>query len=243
MRFVFCFLLSAVIIGQTTAQSTAFVFQGGPTIGFQRWDNTFDRQPLYQYHGALTIESVNNDDDATSAFLQVGYHVKGSTTRFRFFFQGGGIQTFNEPFKFNNLSTIIGFKLKKPLGEGNRRYYYFGGLRGDYTLSTNIDELGGNSAFAAIYYPQMGGLNRWMFGLSFGGGLQFDFRELVGAQLQLSINPDLTQQYDQPASPPLINPFDPGGPPVIISERRIRNTTLELSVGLRLLRKVEYVDE
>ena len=103
--------------------------------------------------------------------------------------------------------------------------------------------LGANSPFAVAFYPQIGAMNRWMFGVSLGGGLEFPFSELVGGQLTVSLHPDLTLQYNQPASPPLINPVDPGGPPIIIGERRIRNLALEISLGIRLLRKVVYVDE
>lgn len=225
------------------AQSTAYIINAGPTVGLQKWDNSFDREPLFKYHIALGIESVDNEDDRGSLFAQFGYHVKGSANRFTFFQQGGGVQTFSEEFRFNNLSLLLGAKGKTPIGlTGRGRYFYFGGIRGDYTLSTNVDNLADNNPFLALYYPQIGFVNRWMFGLSVGGGLEFKLSELIGGQLMLSINPDVTNQYNQPPIPNVIDPFNPGQS-TSISQRRIRNTTLELSVGLRLLRKVEYVDE
>jgi hypothetical protein len=241
MRFVFGFLLVCGIFGRTAAQSTAYVFQAGPTIGFQRWDNTFERDPLFQYHAALAIETVNNEDDRDALFMQIGYHVKGSANRFRFFYQGGGIDSYSEQFKFNNLSLILGFKRHIPQNEATR-YFYFGGLRGDYTLSTNIDDLASSNPYAPLYYPFIGSMNRWMFGLSLGGGLEFKLGELVGGQLKLSLHPDLTLQYNQPSLENVLNPYSPGTT-TTIPERRIRNNALELSVGIRLLRKVVYVDE
>lgn len=237
------FTLLAAIGLHLNAQSTAYIINAGPTVGIQKWDNSFDREPLFKYHVALGIESVDNEEDRGSLFAQLGYHVKGSANRFTFFQQGGGVQTFSEEFRFNNISLLLGAKGKNPIGlTGRGRYFYFGGIRGDYTLNTNIDNLADRNPFLALYYPQIGFVNRWMFGLSVGGGLEFKLSELVGGQLMLSVNPDVTNQYNQPTIPNVIDPFNPGQS-TSISQRRIRNTTLELSVGLRLLRKVEYVDE
>lgn len=226
------------------AQSTAYVIQAGPTVGIQKWDNSFDREPLFKYHVALAIETVDNEEDRSALFMQLGYHIKGSANRFSFLQSGGGgLQVFTEEFRFNNISFLLGAKGKYPIDAGGKtRYFYFGGIRTDYTLNTNIDELASRSPYLAIYYPQIGFVNRWMFGVSAGGGLEFKFSELIGGQVTLSVNPDLTNQYRQPPLPNVIDPYNPGQS-ITISERRIRNTTLELSVGLRLLRKVEYLDE
>ncbi|MEO6758711.1 MAG: hypothetical protein ABIO24_04595, partial [Saprospiraceae bacterium] len=146
--------------------------------------------------------------------------------------------------RFNNLSLAIGAKQKFPIGvAGNSRYFYYGALRVDYTLSTNIDELGSQFGYINYYAPQVGFMNRWMFGLSIGGGLQFPLNDLVGGQLTLSVCPDVTNQYRQPAIPNVIN-NNPGsgGGTITIPEQRIRNTVLEISVGLRLLHKVELID-
>lgn len=239
-RLICTLLLLSLVFGRTQAQSTAFVFNGGLSVGFQKWDNSFGRQPLYKYHAALAIESVNNENDNGSIFAQFGYHVRGSATRFRFFFQGsGGIDTYTEEFQFRNLSLILGAKQKFPLGE-SAKYFYYGGVRGDYTLNTNIDELAAAQAYP-IFYPFIGSMRRWMVGVSLGGGLELPFSELVGGQLTLSVHPDFTYQYNQPSINNVINPFDPtGGSRITIPERRIRNVTIELSLGLRLLRKVVY---
>lgn len=242
-RFVFAFIAIAVCFGQITAQSTAFVFQGGLTTGLQKWDNSFSRQPLFAYHGAIAIESVNNDEDKSSVFMQFGYHVKGSATRFRYYNINSGFPsgTFSQRFEFRNLSLVLGAKQKFPLGSSGRtRYYYFGGLRGDYTLSTNIDELAATQ-YSYGAYPLIGFMNRWMVGVSAGGGLEFNLNEVLGGEIKLSINPDFTLQYNQPSlTTGYNNPYSGG--PLVIQERRIRNTTVEVSFGVRLLRKVVYVE-
>ena len=243
MRFVFSILLFTAVFGQMSAQSTAFVLNGGLSIGFQKWDNSFDRQPLYKYHVALAIESVNNETDDAAVFMQFGYHIRGSATRFRFFYQGGGIDEYSQEFQFRNLSLILGGKQKFPLGRRSR-YFYYGGVRGDYTLNTNIDELAGAQTLQyAIYYPFVGSMRRWMAGVSAGGGIEFPFTDLIGGQLTFSVHPDFLYQYNQPSISNVTNPYDPtGSTKITIPERRIRNITLELSFGLRLLRKVVYAD-
>ena len=236
---VFCLFFSTLVL---EAQSTAFVISGGPTIGSQRWDNYFEREPLLRYHGALAVESINNENDRSSLFAQIGYHVKGSATRFQFYTQGGGLSRLTESFEFHNASLIVGAKQKAPLGSSGMKYFYFGGLRGDYTISTNLDELAESTVgnpWLRVVYPFEGFVRKWIFGLSVGGGLEFPFGDLVGAQLQLSLHPDFTLQYNQPPIPNVIDPYNPGQS-FTIQERQIRNTAIELSLGLRLLRKVVY---
>ena len=242
---IFTFLaLLLLFFGQTTAQSTAYVFSFGPSAGIQKWDNAAGRQPLFQYNASFAMESINNEDDRGSFFMQLGYHVKGSATRYRFNnFSGfpGGFVT--EKFKFNNFSLVLGAKQRFGAStSGKTRYFYFGGLRCDYTYSTNIDHLvTENATCYPASYPLMGGVQRWIGGVSAGGGFEFTISELVGGQIQLSVNPDVTPQYRQIAINNIIdNCFN--GPNFNIPERRIRNTTVEVSIGLRLLKKVVYVE-
>jgi hypothetical protein len=244
MRF-FCLILLGLgfFSNQLMAQSTAFVLNGGLTMGIQRWDG-FDREPLFAWHGALSIESVENEEDKASLFAQFGYHVKGSATRFININQGSGFPngTFSEEFRFNQISSTFGAKSKRPLGvTGRSKWYYFGGIRCDYTLSTNIDELGAANQLNRLYYPQVNFMNRWLFGAAAGAGIEFKWTELLGGEVKLSVCPDFTLQYNQPPIPNVIDPWNPGST-TTIGERRIRNTAIELSFGLRLLRKVEYVE-
>lgn len=244
MRIVNSILFALLFFGQMSAQSTAYVLQGGLSIGTQKWDNSFNRQPLFAWHGALAIESVDNTDDRSSFFMQIGYHIKGSSNRFRYFNINSGFPSsgvFSERFEFRNISLILGAKQKFPLGANGARYYYFGGLRGDYTLSTNIDELP-NAKYNPGAYPVVGGIRRWMGGVSIGGGIEFQFTELIGGELKISLHPDFTLQYYQPPVGNVINPYGPPGSTITIEERRIRNNTLEIGFGLRLLRKVVLVD-
>ncbi|MBK8554312.1 MAG: hypothetical protein IPL65_00415 [Lewinellaceae bacterium] len=241
MRIIFTLCLIASLGISIHAQSTAYVFKGGLSAGTQKWDNS-QRQLLFSYHAALAIETLNNDDDRSSLYLQAGYHVKGSATRFRYInFSGAPGGQFSEKFMFRNLSLSIGAKQKYPMANNKLRYFYFAGIRGDYTLSTNLDQYQdqNNGGCNIGIYPFPGGVQKWMFGISGGGGLQWDFADLVGLQLELSVNPDLTVQYRTPSATITVPPcFGNPAQQVTLPERRIKNTTIELSVGLRLLRKV-----
>ena len=67
-----------VFFGLITAQSTAYVIHVGPSAGLQKWDNASGREPLFQYHAALSLETINNEDSRSSFYMQLGYHIKGS---------------------------------------------------------------------------------------------------------------------------------------------------------------------
>lgn len=245
VRFVYAFILITCLSGALNGQSTAYVLQLGPTIGLQKWDNSFEREPLFKYHAALSLESVDNEDDKNSLFMQIGYHIKGSANRFRYFNINSGAPSgiFTQEFRFNNLSLVLGAKQKRPLGaSGKSRFYYGGGLRVDYTLSTNIDNLSNDNPSLVLFYPSVGFMNRWMAGFTVSTGIEFKLSELIGGELKFSIHPDVTLQYNQPSIGNVIDPFNPGNV-ITISERRIRNAAVELGIGLRLLRKVEYIDE
>jgi len=139
-------------------------------------------------------------------------------------------------------SMVLGAKQKRDFGtSGRARFFYGGGLRIDYTLSTNIDDLSRGNPSLSIFYPSVAFMNRWMVGFTISTGIEFKLKELIGGELKLSIQPDVTPQYNQPSIGNVIDPFNPGTV-ITISERRIRNAAVELGIGLRLLRKVEYVD-
>jgi hypothetical protein len=219
------------------AQGTAYGLKGGVTIGTQQW-NGLERQPLIKYHAAAYIESVTEEDDF-SVFLQLGYHIKGSSLRTQNFFN----PNFNlnaRDFQFRNLSLILGGKQKFALG--TNRAYYLLGVRVDYTLSTNLEAYQEfnerNPAFAI--YPFPGAVNKWNYGVTAGGGIEFPFSELVRGFLEFTIHPDFSRQYSQPQILNVRNPIS--GQNTSIPERIIRNVTFEVSAGIRFWRKVEYID-
>lgn len=247
MKLYYLALLWLGTIGLASAQEYGgyhFGLKGGLTIGQQAWNN-FDRDPLFSYHGAVFIESLA-EQGRFSLFGQLGYHVKGSSVRFRFVNTNTGnvFQPPAETFEFYNLSLIAGGKqVFGSVGSGGLFYSF--GVRVDYTLDTNLDEytvvIEQNPLYAGFYPIDSDQFIRdFNYGITVGGGAQFPVSDYVGLGIEFTVNPDFSIQYQQPAIPNVINPFT--SQPTVIPEREIRNLTFELTVVLRFLRKVEYID-
>ncbi|MEM6317648.1 MAG: hypothetical protein AAF960_08255 [Bacteroidota bacterium] len=222
------------------AQSFAWGVRGGLLVGLQKWEG-FQRDPLLKYSGNVFIESVP-EGNAFALFAQAGLHLKGSAIRNqRFFFPNG--DEYRPPtteFIFRNVSVVLGAKQKFDFGLNGKKYYSFG-LRGDYTVSTNLDDYKTPSNPAPFTFPDNFFVRKFNYGVSVGGGLEFPLSELIGAVVDLSLNPDVSFQYQQPALGNVVSPSNPGQT-ISIPERKIVNVTLELSVGFRFLRIVEYID-
>lgn len=226
-----------------------FGLKGGLTVGIQKWDQSFQRDPLLRYHGIIFTESYS-EEDKTALFAQLGYHVKGSairTYRTVVQFPDGtfrDVPARQTPFEFENISLSVGAKQKFPLGLGSNKVFYMIGIRGDYTVNTNLRPV--NAEEFGVYnliFPFEEFVNKFNFGAILGGGIQFEFTELVGGVLEFTVNPDFTRQYNQPEIPNVINPNPNfGSGTITIRERQISNTTFEVTLGLRFLRKVIYID-
>jgi hypothetical protein len=234
-------LFAAFSASFLSAQSTAFGLKGGLLLGVQKW-NSFEQDPLIKYHGIAFIE--NADETAQfSVFAQAGYHLKGSALRNRNFFSPISGQYFRPPaqeFIFKNIALTLGAKRKYEFSALTKAYYLFG-LRGDYTIGTNLDKYKEiNELNNSLYFPDDRFVRKLNYGATLGGGFEFAFGELVGALLEFTLNPDFSFQYRQPTIPNVTDPFT--GQQRSIPERTIRNITFEVSAGFRLLRKVEYID-
>ncbi len=248
-RTVLC-ILGIALLGLLPlgAQSFFFGFKGGMTIGIQEWGRSFQRDPLFRYHVIGFLESLE-PDDKYALFAQLGYHVKGSAIR-TYGTTGRlpdgtiiDIPARETPFEFHNISLSLGAKQKFSIGTGTKVFYLLG-IRGDYTADTNLrpTDLETYSVYSTIY-PFEEYVNKFMFGAIAGGGLQWMFSEFVGGVLEFTVNPDFTRQYNQPEIPNVINPNPNfGSNTITIPERQISNVTFEITLGLRFLRKVVYID-
>ncbi|MFM8449360.1 MAG: hypothetical protein ACKOAY_04580 [Haliscomenobacter sp.] len=228
------------------AQSYAFGLKGGLTIGTQKWDNSFQRDPLFRQHVIAFIETAE-ESEPFALFAQGGYHIKGSSIRsYRSVYtQPDGtlieIPSLTTPFLFKNASVSVGAKQKFDF-TGAKKLYYLLGIRGDYTVSTDLrpDNL---SVSLSNIYPFEQYVNKFNYGAIVGGGVELPFTDLVGVVLELTINPDFTKQYNQPIIRNVINPNPYGGTNVIdIPERQISNVTFELTLGFRFVNKIVYID-
>ena len=131
-------------------------------------------------------------------------------------------------------------KKKHTLGNGDSKAYYLLGLRGDYTINTNLDEYDDPNFPFLTTFPTDQWVRKLNYGVTLGGGFEFPFGELVSGILEFTFNPDLSRQYNQPGIENVYDPYT--GTNRNISERKIYNITFEVTLGLRFLRLVEYVD-
>lgn len=210
-------------------------------MGVQQWSG-FEQDPLLKYHGILFIESYDAEEPF-AVFAQAGFHQKGSAIRNRNY-RDPNSQGFIRPpareFIFNNLSLTLGAKQKFDLGAVNK-WYWMLGVRGDYTLSTNLDEYTEINLLYPIYPLDSDVFIRdFNYGITFGAGFDLPVADLIGINLEFTVNPDLSYQYIQPAVGNVVDPFT--GNTRTIEERRIRNLTFEVSLGFRFLHLVEYID-
>jgi len=239
-KIILLFITTFLLVEFSNAQSRAYTAKGGLTIGNQIWESQ-EQQPLFSYHGAFAMESASEESNL-GLFMQLGYHVKGSAWRnTRFTSQTGGVSFSSQKFKYQNLALVLGFK--SFYSENNMgRLYYSIGLRGDYTIGTNLKDYEEfNLINGAPIFPVEGAVNKWNYGMTLGAGIQIPMTDFIDGIVELSFSPDFSQQYRQPsfASNVIIN----GSPQLrTFPERKIVNLVLELSVGLRFLHKIEYVD-
>ncbi|GLR18638.1 hypothetical protein [Portibacter lacus] len=237
-RIKLIFLILCVA-GGAHAQSYVFGIKGGPVIATQNWNN-FQRNPLFAGHAILSIETWA-EDDPNSLFAQIGYHERGSSLRQNFINPTTGFSPQTNSFKFRNAGLTIGAKRKIRMGTWSP--YYTLGIRGEYTFSTNLDEFVDKNFTSITTYPLNEFVEHWTYGIYAGGGTEFEISEFIGAVVELSVLPDLGRQYYQPAlnDVSVYNPYT-GTTTRGLSEKTIRNVSLEISFGLRFLRKVEYID-
>jgi len=226
-------ILAICLFTSISAFSQSFWFgpKGVVSFNVQNWDG-FERDPYFSINGDVFIET-EDEYSRSSLYAQLGYHTRGSSTRVNFFNTGNFA---NQSFQFNNMVLEIGAK-QKLTSEPNSGPYYILGGRAEYTLSTNLSEY---IRFQSAFYPIDDFVRKFNYGATVGGGWEFEFSELIGGLIEFTVNPDLSNQYEQQAIPNVVNPFN--NQTVTLPERKVRNLTFEVKFGLRFMRKVEYVD-
>ena len=225
-----------VVYGDEENRVTGFHFgpKIGATLGNQAWDD-FERSVMFNWHAAFFIETLDPDYKG-SLFAQIGYHSRGSALRL---FNLGGF--FSESIVWNNLSVALGAK-KRIVTNSLNTPYYFVGLRGEYSLKNNLQDIQERYAgtIGGLFYPFPEFSRDFVYGLTFGGGYEFYGTEYIQPTIELTISPDFSFQYQSPELGNVNNPFN--GQSVTLRERDIRNFTLELSVVVRFKREIIYVD-
>jgi hypothetical protein len=232
------FLFVWVALNESHAQEYFFGFKGGPTLAVQRWES-YQRGPLFAYHGAAFLESLPSDNAGSSFFCEIGYHQRGSAERFhatQYQLPGGGI--YNSPaatysYRFHNIGLVLGARKNYETPSGKLYYYKFG-FRGDYTVDVKFPYENAKNP----YYPQKGFVRRVNYGVFLGGGKEFTYTEALTPFLEFSLSPDFSRQYYAPPIPNVRDPYSGGI--YTIPEQKVFNVSLEVSIGIKFLRKVIY---
>ncbi len=230
-------VLSLFFVHHGFSQSYWFGAKGGAAMNFQSWgDGSFsgsvNRDPLFSLNSDIFIESYDEYKKGT-LYAQVGYHTRGSSFRF---FSFNNTFTEQQGFKFRNIVAEVGAKKTLNLGKELEPYFILG-IRGEYTIGTNLDDY---INFGSLYYPVSEFVRKFNYGVTAGGGFEMKMSELSNVFIEFSLQPDLSFQYEQQ---PLFNVIDPWtSQPVNLGLRQVRNLAVELKVGVKFLRKVEYID-
>lgn len=233
MRYIVCVVL-ILLLHTIPLSSQGFVFglKAGPSIATQQWNGFSGRGPLFRYHGDAFIESIR-EDNQFGFYAQVGYHIKGSSLHLRRYYDPIGMEEYparTNTMQFHNTALVLGAKKKFDWNIKALAYYGFG-LRLDYNIRT---KLGG-------FFKTYEGLeNKFTYGVTVQAGLEFPFSEFVSGMLEASVSPDFSKQIYIPPQPTGFS--DQNGNPIILQEQNITNVVFEISVGLRFLRKVIYID-
>ncbi len=231
MRLLITFGICLLLSLNANAQSFWFGPKGGLAIGTQQ-GNSLGAQPMLGYNVGFFFETYDEGNEFGSLYLNVGLHQRGRSTS-RFFSTFQNVFVPGVSYKYNNV--LLGVGAKKFY---NEKLYYKMGIRGEYTAFTNLNEINNRIISTSSPFPQF--VRPFTGGITIGGGYQYDIAELYGVSIEMNIMPDFFNQYTSPDIGNVINPVT--GQPTTIRAQEIRNTTLEITVAFRFLRKVIYID-
>ena len=241
-KFIAIIILSSFYFSSVFSQSYYFGLKGGPSFGYQKWE-TYNQSPVLTYHVSTFIESYSDINPMNALYAQLGFHNRGSALRGALGYTYDDViyRLPTKNFIFKNISLALGAKRRHEFRD-NIDYFYSFGLRAEYTIGTNLEDFTiFNQRQSIPYYPDDLFVKKFLYGAQVGGGLEFAISELIEGLFELTINPDLSNQYDQPQIGSIIDPYRPANT-ITIDRRRIKNTTIEVTFGIRFMRKVVYVD-
>ena len=234
MKKLICAFFLLVFFAQTGISQYYYGVKGGLGLNMQRW-NSFERDILFT--PLVDVFTETHDDEVNKLYASLGFHTRGSAVR------GFGFNTFNA-YKFNNLVLVLG---GKRMATTDKKYngYYMLGLRGEYTLSTNLESQVNNSIYNLVSDVYV---NKFNYGVTVGGGFETQLNETNVIFVELTVNPDLSKQYEQLETltienpNPVPSPF-PTSQFITIRPQEVRNVSLEIKVGIKFLRGYEEYDD
>jgi hypothetical protein len=239
---LFC-LFSTLLFGQDAAYSI-FGLKAGTSIGFQTWNN-IDQDALFAYNAGVFAESLDGKESKSSLYAGLSYSQKGSAKRNVQLFNSNGSGslfggTFTRKYIFHNAILNVGAKKRLEKRSNGLTPYYSVGVFGSYTLATNLGEQQNN---VFLFDPIDENVRKINYGLHIGGGFEKQISDYIGMHLDISVFPEISNQYVEQygSNPPIIiNPYS--GQPITLRDRNIKNLTFEITIGIRFLREIIYVD-
>lgn len=202
---------------------TYYTVKAGVGLNNQNWSKGLNRGLMFGPMVEVSAETYDSGS-LSSIYASAGYHQRGSAI------SGFGYRNIST-YRFHNLSVEFGGR-RKAFESDVWHGYYLLGLRGEYTISHNLDKQARTSAFN-IVDPTF--VRRFNYGVTIGGG--FEYEIIAGKKLlvELAFSPDLSVQYDQPyVIGPILNPFDTTRD-IFVDPQQVRNYSLELRLGYKWL--------
>lgn len=234
MKRFLILMFSICLLGNLSAQDgTAYGIKGGLSLANQSWNGT-ERELMLGTHGVLFLETVS-DSSSLALYGALGYHERGSALRVRQSFNPNTMQMFpartiRQPFR--NVSLQLGAKSRQRLNDKFTSFFALG-LRLEYTLDYSL-------AFQAEGFDTF--VNDWNYGFTVGAGIEHEFKNFPGAVFfEVSFNPDISRQVFLPGG--IIVYQLPGSTDrFTFPEQKVINRTIEISVGYKFIRRVEWID-
>ncbi len=223
-------LIFISVSSSISAQGTVYSIFAGPSLSTQTL-NGFERDPFFRFHIMGYIESTS-EINPNSMYFSAGYHVKGSAINTYAYHDpttGAEYEGSSTSIEFHNLSTSVGFKQRRELGDNH--YSYGFGLRGDFNLKTE---------YGSLYSGLQGTENNFTWGVNVHAGFEYPISELVSTVIEIGFYPDLKEQIYIPYQETGYTYDD--GSPVNIPETSLTNIVFEARIGFRFWRKVIYTD-
>jgi len=211
------------------SQKYGYTIKGGSGLATQRWQGGGGgRSPVLAHHGLIGADFESEGGNVI--YGQLGYHLRGSGERVLRFYDIHGNDYPGGFFgmKFHNISLEAGMKkffLKQQL-----KAYYGMGVRVEYTVKQQLQFL------YMQYEPFVQKIN---YGFSVKVGTELELSKFTMGGLEINIAPDISRQIwvrGVRFIDPRTNMISPQ------NEQSVRNLTIEISLYLRFLQIIEYID-
>ncbi len=216
-----CGLFSVTSMAQ---EATYYGVKLGLGMNNQNWSGSLNHNLIFS--PLIDVFAETHDPDSPSSlYAQLGFHQRGSALGFN-------LRNF-ATYRFNNIALEFGGK-RKVLDRDKWDGYYLLGVRVEYTIFTNLGDANNTSLFNLVDEEFV---RKFNYGATVGGGFEYELEDEKIFFVEVTFNPDLSAQYDQPfVLGPFKDPYSSTGRDIYIESQKVRNFSLELKIGYKWLR-------